>query len=361
MAVFGAGTNDAVTVKRWAESVDAIVVSQTSYHKFTGGEGSGSLCESQSGLSKRPGDRVRTFLRAKPAGEAVPHGTSLEGNEDTVDFYEDDFTITQMRYGVRIPWENMDQQRVPFKLRSQARAQITDWATDRIDEIFFRHLCGDTLTANLAEPSLYNGGNTIQSYDSDHIVYGNVATTEAACETSTNYLTVANIRELVYKTKTLDVPMRPLKVAGSEMFVLFLSAKQLREFKDLNGADTWNELYVNALQGGFIKDNPLFTGAAGLMEGVLIVENTRVRPGIVSSAYSSNVDRAVFCGAQTAISGYGMYGGKWEDGRYQWIEKTFDYEEELGIGVKWLFGLKRSTYNSRAYGSILVPTYVPST
>jgi N4-gp56 family major capsid protein len=363
MAVFGAGVNDPVTVKRWAKAVDAIVVSQTSFHKFSGGDE--SLCETQSELTEKPGDRVTTFLRAKPAGDSVPHGTTLEGNEDTVDFFEDYFFMAQQRYGVRIPWENMDQQRVPFTLRDKARAQTADFAEDRIDEIFFRHLCGDTLTNSLAEPTLRNGGNTVVEYDANHTLYANGATSEegsgatSVSGTPGKTLQLSDVRKMVKWTKTRAIPIRPLKVSGGEYFVLFLHPDQLEELKSDTGAGNWNELYQNALLGGMVKDNPMFTGAAGIVDGCLIVENVRVRNGLnaAKTAYVNDVRRGVFCGAQTAISGYGMFGGRWEQGKYKWVEETFDYEEELGVAVKWIHGLKRAIYNSETYGSFLIPSY----
>ncbi|MGI9507171.1 MAG: DUF4043 family protein, partial [Geminicoccaceae bacterium] len=69
------------------------------------------------------------------------------------------------------------------------------------------------------------------------------------------------------------------------------------------------------------------------------------------------VRRAVFCGAQSAWTAFGQGFGP---GRFNWVEKLFDYDEELGVSAGCVGGLKKSRFNSKDFGTILIPTYAPA-
>jgi hypothetical protein len=53
------------------------------------------------------------------------------------------------------------------------------------------------------------------------------------------------------------------------------------------------------------------------------------------------VRRALLCGAQAAVAGFGMGHDK---STYDWFEQRFDYGNKLGVKSGCIAGLKKSTY-----------------
>lgn len=40
-----------------------------------------------------------------------------------------------------------------------------------------------------------------------------------------------------------------------------------------------------------------------------------------------------------------------------WFEELFDYGNQLGVSAGAIFGLKKTRFNSKDFGTIVVPTY----
>jgi N4-gp56 family major capsid protein len=68
----------------------------------------------------------------------------------------------------------------------------------------------------------------------------------------------------------------------------------------------------------------------------------------------ANTRRAVFCGAQAAVMGFGQDNGP---SRMTWDEKTFDYGNKLGVACGMIWGVKKSIFNSKDYATIVLSTY----
>jgi N4-gp56 family major capsid protein len=355
---YEAGINDAETVKVWARGLDAVVVKQTSVFRYTGG--SNALCEEKGELTKGPGDRVRFLLRALPSGDGVSGTETLEGNEEGMEVYYDDLLIDQLRYATRVPWRNIDQQRVPFEIRAEGKNQVEDWATDRLDTVFFNVLCGYTPIESQTNNDKYNGFNTITEYDSASIVRPNSVASDETLGTSDRF-NLDVVDKAVHIAKTRAIPIRPLKIDGDEYYIMFLHPNHTYDLRTQT-SDQWYTTFQNALQGSHFRDNPLFTGGLGIWNKTIFVENNRVTPGVNSSTGASvaNARRAVLCGAQAMKMAYARYGGRFGKGKFSWVEKGFDYDNELGISVGFIYGMKRSIFNSQAFGSLLVPTYAPN-
>jgi hypothetical protein len=43
--------------------------------------------------------------------------------------------------------------------------------------------------------------------------------------------------------------------------------------------------------------------------------------------------------------------------RYTTVEKTFDYDRELGLAAKTILGMKKTIFNSVDFGTVVVSTY----
>jgi N4-gp56 family major capsid protein len=103
------------------------------------------------------------------------------------------------------------------------------------------------------------------------------------------------------------------------------------------------------MQGGNISDSPIFTGALGEYNGVILHEAFRL-PRITTGT-NSKTGRAVLCGAQAAALSFGRDNGP---NRMSWTEELFDYGNALGVSAGCIAGMKKTVYNSADFSTIVI-------
>lgn len=358
MAVTSYGVNAPEAVKLWSRKLFREALKKTWASKFMG-TSSNSLCQIVEDTSKGPGDRVRVILRMLLSGDGIVGDGTLEGNEEALTTYTDDIFIDQLRHAVRSGGK-MSEQRIPFSVREEARDGLEDWWADRIDTWFMTQLSGtflnsgdtDTSTVlrtGLQDPIAPSAGNILLASGDD--------TTEAsvASAVSANILTLDMIDNLVRVAKTNSPQIRPVKVGGSDYFVMFIHPDQTYDLRTNTNTGQWLDIQKAAMQGGDVGENPVFTGALGVYNGVILHESTRVPAGgsQTATATLSNCRRAIFCGAQSAAMAYGRgFGGN----RMSWTEELFDYRNQLGVSAGMIGGLKKMVFNSADFGTIVQVT-----
>lgn len=126
---------------------------------------------------------------------------------------------------------------------------------------------------------------------------------------------------------------------------------QVTDLRNNTSTGEWLDIQKVAIQGGNISKNPIYTGSLGEYNGVILHESTRVQ------SVTTGVYRAVLCGAQAAVIGFGQDGGP---NKMTWVEELFDFKNQLGVGAGMIFGLKKTVFNSADFGSIVLPTYAAS-
>ena len=344
------------TVKLWSKASDAVALPKTSLGRISG-KGQNNIVCLKDEFKKSRGDSSDYFLRALPSGEGRTEGQTLEGNEEGLTYYKDTLMINQLRHAFRFEVENISDQRTLLETRMDAKNAGVEWSRDRFDDILFNHLCGYTPVESQANPGTHNGHNSVVAYDANHTLRaGGLATDELVGADNTATFDVGLIDQAIERAKTQDIPLRPVNFGGQELYVCFLHPYQVTSLR--SSSSTWFSQMQNAMQGGMVNDNPIFTGALGVYNGTVFIENNRVKPGVVAAGTSAvaNTRRAVLAGAQTCAMAFGRFGSE-DPTRLKWIEETFDYEEEVGMGIKFIMGLKRCVYNGETYGSIVIPTY----
>jgi N4-gp56 family major capsid protein len=349
MATTGYSVNNALTNKLWAKKLNVEVLKDAYISKFIG-KGADALIQYREDTNKDKGDRIRHGLRMQLTGDGVMEDNTLEGQEEQLITYADDVIINQLRHAVRSEGR-MSEQRVLFDLRMEAKSGLKDWWTGRLDTIFFNQACGYTVQTDLR----YTGMNSVTAPDSNHIMRAQGAANDQSI-TSTGVFSLTFIDYCVERAKTLTPAIRPVKTEMGEYYVMFLHPYQVTDLRTSTSTGQWLDIQKSAMQGGRIKDNPIFTGALGVYNNVILHENERVTQGVNSStgAAVTTVRRAVFCGAQSAVVAFGG-----EDGpdTMSWTEETFDYGNQLGVAVGAIMGMKKSVYNSTDFATIVVSTY----
>jgi len=295
-------------------------------------------------------------LRKQLRGRGVVGDGTLEGNEESLSTFVQGLEINQLRHAVRSAGE-MTQQRVTFSLRDEGMQGLADWWAERWDIWGFYHLAGftpgnSTGTASAdtdATGSEYNGHNTITA--PTRIVRAGSGISDDASLTTSHTFSLIMIDKAVENAKVAQTgtgrnPIRPVMVDGKPYYVVFLHPYQVTDLRTKTTADAshpilWYDLQRARIEGGN-RDNPIFSGALGEYNGCILHESTHVPPGVANAGTAvSNTRRAILCGAQAAIAGFGMGHDK---STYDWFEQRFDYGNKLGVKAGCIAGLKKSTY-----------------
>jgi N4-gp56 family major capsid protein len=361
-------TGNALTNKLWSAKFLKEMHKRTWFGKFMG-EGEDNIVQVKTETSKSPGDNITVGLVMSLTGDGVTEGTILEGNEEDMTFYSDSVTINELYHAVKVRNKtSIDQQRIPEQMRALARNRLAQWYAMRMDTTMFLHLAGYTggsytLDGATVDPTKaqWNGNNTIVAPGSTRKVYagGNSADEGMTSQTDDKFI-LELIDKALLIAKTTQPLIQPINVGGEDKFVCFLHPSQVRDLRtDVSTSRiTWYDTQKAQLQGGqSASKNAIYTGALGEYNGVVLHESFRVPNGVnsTSGARVANSKRAILCGRQAAMVGYGReYSGST---RYKWYEELFDYQRSLGVGVGVVWGITKTIFNSVDYGSIVISTY----
>jgi N4-gp56 family major capsid protein len=342
MASTSYGTNSASAVKLFSRKLFREALKQTTMSKYMG-EGSDNMIQVLNDTRKGPGDKITYQLRMQLTGNGVQGDGVLEGSEEALTVYTDNILIDQLRHAVRSGGK-MSDQRIPFEVREEARMGLTDWWADRIDTSLINVLAGNSGQTD----TRFTGNNAATAPSTGRQLFINANELTEASVSTTSTLTLAGIDKCVATAKVATPLIRPLMVNGSPHYVMHIHPFQVYSLRTNTNTGQWLDIQKAAMTGGKIGDNPIFTGALGVYNNVILVENPRV-PAVVA-----NTRRAVFCGAQAATFAVGQNSAP---EKMSWVEELFDYENQLGVSAGMIFGTKKSVFNSVDFGTLVLTTY----
>jgi N4-gp56 family major capsid protein len=299
MASTAIATSHGLTLEQWAAGLYTKYQEKTFFGRFKGTD-ENSIIQVKRELSKAKGDKVTfglagTLVGAGVTGNSPLSYTALEGvgsgNEEAMVFYDQGVAIDQVRNGVRIAGA-MDEQRVAFNIRNQAKAQLTDWMARNEDTAIF---------------------TAIKTCDTVDI---------SATHTAVTLDAIIDMKKEAMFPSGSTKKIRPITMKdGEEVFVLGLNPTDAATLK--KSADWQTVQSVAAVRGDM---NPLFTGALGVYNGVIIHEHS----GFVAAS-------PVLMGAQAAFLAYGneiLYG-----------EEEFDYGNQTGFMIGSIRGVELAVFN----------------
>jgi N4-gp56 family major capsid protein len=179
--------------------------------------------------------------------------------------------------------------------------------------------------------------------------------TLAGAESSLSNTTVAKmnltfIDTAVEKAKLAKNALRPINVGGKKHYVMFLHPYQVTALRTNTATGQWQDIQKSVIQGGAQTDNPIFTGALGMYNNVVLHESVRVP----TSPNNSSVKRAVLCGAQAACIAFGRGYGK---DVFTWVEELFDFKNKLGVAAGCQAGMIKTRFDGSDYGTVVCPTW----
>jgi N4-gp56 family major capsid protein len=323
-------TNAALRPEIWRKQLMADVRDNTYMTRFMG-TSEQDMIQELTDLKKEAGSNISFGLGMKLSGNGITGDNTLEGSEEATTDYDEDLAIDQLRHAVKLTGK-MDEKKSAYNMRTSAKNRLADWFAERIDQEIVDKLCGKTTstfantpTAAAATRSVFAGGVSA------------VGSVTAAMKFDTKVLDKAK------ETAKLCSPkIRPLRIKGKEAFVAILHPYDLTALRQ---DPVWNQAQREANVKG--EDNPIFSGAAGIYNGIIIHEHEyiyRTNDGD-TSAY---VSRNILCGQQAGVFAWGE--------NVKWVEKSFDYGNSWGISCGAIFGCIKPIFNSLDYGVITMFT-----
>ena len=349
------GVNDAMAVKLWSKNLAAAERDTLDIAPLMGDDAN-SIIQMKTETKKGAGDKVTFGLRTRLTGEGKTEGETAEGNGESLSIYSDAVDINALGHVVGVRSENtIDQQRVPFDLRMEAKDGLGEWWADRMSVSFFNQVCGNTAQTN----TKYTGLQATVAPTSSRRIFAGTATTDQGL-TSSDVFTPDLIDQAVEVAKVGDNMVRPIRIGGQPKYVCYLHPYQVTSLRTNSASGQWLDIQKAALAGGASTKSPIYTGALGEYNSVILRSSQDVPLGCNSSTPTTAVSstrRAVLLGAQAAVCAYGRQGGQSADTRYRWNEELLDHKRKLEVSAWSIMGLKKAVFNSADFGTVVISTY----
>lgn len=314
------------------------------------GMSSESVIHVNESLAKQPGDAVTFNLAAQIDGAGVQGESDMEGNEESLVFYGQRVTLDEYKNAVRLAGQ-LTEQRSPFDIKMEAKPQLTNWLAQKVEQQLFDSMASINGTAYVSASE--SAKDSFLASNSDRFLFGAAVSNNASNDHSaalaqvdgtTDILTTAMISLMKRLAQLSDPKIRPIRLeGGEEIYVLFAHPLACR---DLKNTDSWKNAQQYAKPRS--DSNPLFTGALGMWDGVVVVESPKVLllDGVGGS--SADVSANFLCGAQAVLMAQGAYGGS----RVKMTEKLFDYDSKWGCQIKSMHGIAKAVFNSKQHGIV---------
>ena len=331
------------------------------------GEGTNNIVQLKTQLKKGHGDTVTIPLTAKLSGEGIDGDSELEGNEEAISPYSDQVIISQKRNAVRLTGK-LDEKMNAFNMRTDAKNKLSMWRQEMIERQIFMKLGGVSATdLTDVNDSVYSASatwsNTATAADNTAVEAGygtrywrsgNSGGSDGLDDLAAG--DVANLEDISvckYKAMLASPKVVPLKIDGKNYYIMFVHPFQAYDIKKLvsTSALSWQSAQVHAASSG--SKNPVFTGALGIWDGVILHEHEYVPTCQTGSDFATANDeagvrvfRALLCGCQAAVYADAQSNG------LGWVEEVFDYKNKFGVSTSILGGIQKMTFNSKDYGVV---------
>lgn len=323
MAVTTPTNVDTAIPEIWAARVMRVLLRDAFWSRFAGGVGSGMPIIQQTEILNKPGDLIHIQTTGALVGAGVSGDTSaLVSNEEALSTSEMKVAPLLYRHAVRV--NRRANKKAIVDLREEARMRLSEWGLTKVDNKRFAQFSSVT-NADIPEGAGYDQPNT-------YTVGGGFNTGAAAgnfgpaAVAAGEKLTVAELQKLRYHLSNQNAS--PFKVEGMPFYALVVEPAVAYHLKQ----DTSYSNYLrDAAPRGM--DNPLFTGAVAMIDGIVIFQHFNTVTA-TDGAASLRVARNLAFGAEAFVEGW--------DENVSWAEDTFDYDLEWGVAYAFAFQARRA-------------------
>ncbi len=355
--------NDTMAVKLWSRVLDHEALKYTPIRPLIGRD-DGAIIHLQDQFSKGKGDQISYAIVMQLSQLGFSENDLAEGNGETLSTYSDSLVINELLFnvGVKGP-RTIDQQRIPWNLRDTAKRQLRDLYAKRFSLAFFNQVCGYTPATDVR----ITGLNPVLAPSAGRII-------RQSSRASDDLLVSGDIftLDLIDKAKELAITaspqIRPVKYGGGgggdrrrdfndtleDMYVMYIHPWQVTSLRRNTSTGSWQDFAKYAYMGRG-KDSPIFSGAIGMYNGVVLRSSIDVTNGVsAAGADVPTAKRAVLLGGQAVMMGFGNDGST---ERYVWNEELFDHKRRMEISAMTIHGMKKTRYNGLDYGTVVVSSY----
>lgn len=305
--------------KVWAKKVWHEGVKDSYFDKFTAMDGSNVVHQNKD-LTNVKGDSVVFGLMMNLTGSGVEgNRQKLSGAEDTLNIY--DFTVQTQLVRNAVSRFEADDQKSQYDMLKEIKVVLKQWLSDWLDNKLISRLS-------------YNPSN-------GEVLYASAAGTQSSI-TANDKLTTTIISRAKRKAMMHAPKVQPIKVDGMDKYIMLVHPWAARDLKD---DPKWLAAQQNANVRG--SKNPIFTGALGEYDGVILYEYERVLSSNIGAA-SANVCQNLLLGKQAACFAVARPA--------KHIEQTDDYGNVAGNGIAFYGAVEKTKFNGLDYGVINVMT-----
>lgn len=322
-------TTDNETQKLWSEMITREAQRDAFFYKYMGSN-SESIIHTKNDLERSHGDRVRFTLRKRLQNAGVTSTETLEGKDENLRTSTYDVNLEE--YANSVITENPLVERRPvFVVSDEMKMAIRTWMTEKLDSICISNL--------LSSPS-----KIVYTTDGSTVTTGtSLATAKAALTTSSllfpKFLTWIRTQADTGFKRTVN-PLRPLKHEGRSYYFLFIHPDACADLFE-------NSAFLTARREAEVrgKENPIFSGAAIIYNGVVVVPHEEFTIGLDAGS-GSNVPYAqgALCGKEALCAAFGR--------RPVFKQGEADRGRQMWTSVSTVFGVSKPTFDSNDWNSI---------
>jgi N4-gp56 family major capsid protein len=320
-----------VTPSVWARRTLRDQLVRSFWGKLSGKPGSGAPLVQQFELLGGPGQILDIPTSTPIVGSGVSEESTLEGSEVVLNLDSLKVCPVYRRQAVRMG--RLAAQRSAPDLMSEASFRLSEWGGSKLDSVRWSSFVASSLPSPLNAETYTPNTMFVDSpaADVDDLV--------AANKINVDFLRKVRIAMIEQEA----VALRDSE--GREYFGLALHPRQVYDLKQDTSLSTMIE---NAAPRG--DANPVFTGAIGRLDGLVIYETPTVPVAVNANGVPCDVATAICWGAEAFIEGVAE--------NPTWHGDTFDYASESGIAYGFSSHARRSLEKQSllVYSSAVDPT-----
>jgi len=316
----------------WATDLYSQAEDLTFWSRFEGPEGSGMPIIRKDDLTKVPGDTIKIDLVKALTGNGATGDTALlDGNEEKMAFTQFSFAVDSMQHAAR--WSKLERILNVHETKTTALNQLAKWLAGRLDNRCFATFTGETVNGFAPSLAVASLPTTMKWFAGAATTVATVDNTDAAGRLKLNDL--SDIKAYAQANNKIE----PLQMDGGDEFygLVVHPYTALGLKKDSQYQQAFREARERS------ADNPLFRGALGIWDGVILYASNRI-PTAADGAGSAVVARNVFFGAQAQVRGYAYYP--------DWVEQEFSYGQEQGVATFTVLGQRLASWDISGSGTV---------
>jgi N4-gp56 family major capsid protein len=337
--------------------------------ELMGAPGSGMPIMVDKILVGRPGDQVIFELDQPLSGAGQGDDGTLEGNEESMSFWNMPIVVHERANAVRSNGIMTDK-RSAINILTKGFYALNRWAAEQVENDLIYALCGlgnqntyagegtsSIETVNEIAPSsnriLYGGETAAGSYTSEST---DSALGDGGASDYANYLFGTNCLTRMRQAAQLATPkIQPVNIHGAYYYIVIMHPLQRKALRAQTGSSgfaaivqaAWNRGISNYMfrAEGSGKER-MFNGCFGVFDDMILFESERMPTRVGGEVFDNGdtIDSNVASGtarvARAALVGQSavaMCMGK------DWERRTenFDYNRKPGVGTDAIYGVRK--------------------